>query len=272
MSQLAQLLELIHDAHTHLSTLYAEYRDWTRPRPTRELVVKRSELGSQRARWRGVGPFPPTIVSTRRVWLHQPNSIRVEIHLGNKLTWLGVLNSTQWWDWDPREGARTMKAPVEAPGSWTIPPLLTPPLLDPVRLLVPFRFGFAGYASHTGRKAVCARAWPRKPAPTSPRLAHEFQFDAEHGTMLHHSRFEDGHLVAVNEALEVRYDAHIDPERFVFAAPDGKAAHPVGPQREMSAAPSGPEDLEPDLDRDSARAAASAVSTPLGMSRAASRQ
>src|SRR5690242_1686860 len=123
MSELGALLELIHDAHSSVVTFEAEYRDWSRPRPSLELHVLRSELGETHTHWHGAGPFPKPIASSRRIWLMAPN-LRVEIVNGRQLVRLGVMKGERWWRWDRDWGTESgeLMRGESAPG--TPPPPL----------------------------------------------------------------------------------------------------------------------------------------------------
>ncbi|MDQ2759020.1 MAG: hypothetical protein M3Y17_00915 [Actinomycetota bacterium] len=229
MSALAELLELLHDAHGRLSSFEAEYRDWSQPRPSRELVVDRSEIanGRFRGRWRGAGPWPTEIVATRRFWLQRPDRLRVEELRNHRLVRLGIRDDAQWWRWDQVEGASSGKASMTGADAGTLPPLLSPPLLDPVRLVAGLRFEPAGVGERTGRKVLRARARRRGQPSSCDRVSLELEFDAEHGTVLRRAGFEDGQCVQLTEALAVRYGPEIDPERFAFLSPDGKPAREI---------------------------------------------
>jgi hypothetical protein len=228
MSQLGGLLELIHDAHSRLSAFEAEYRDWFRPRPTLELRVERSELGEAHPRWRGAGPFPKAITNTRRVWLTAPDRLRVEITRDNRLVKLGVLDGERWWRWDLDDGSISGGALPDQNAWAPPPPLLTPPLIQPVRLLAVLRLEqVVRPGVLAGRRTVVAQAAPR-PLPTAPRaLRYEIEFDAEHGTILRRTTLEEGQVVRVTEAKEVAYDRPVEPGRFVFKSPDGQPVRQV---------------------------------------------
>lgn len=220
MSELGDLLELLHEAHFRESTLRAEYREWLRPRPN--LVLGRSEFEDQRLQWRGVGPFPRATVGIRRIWLKRPASLRVEMHADNKLIRFGVLNRRQWWRWDVNEGAVTSEAPNETNGRWWIPPLLSPPLLEPVQLLMTLRLQPTGRGVRAGRDVVCAGAIPRTAEASGRTRVYELEFDAEYGTMLRRSVFDDGLLVATTAAVDVEFDGNLSRGLFEFTAPDGE--------------------------------------------------
>jgi hypothetical protein len=241
MSELGALLELIHDAHSRLTTFEAEYRDWNRPRPSLELRVERSELGDARPRWRGAGPFPAPVAHTRRIWLNASGALRVEVASGHELRKLGVLGVDRWWLWDRDSGAVSDALMLDRPAGGTpAPALLTPPLLSPASLLAALRFDVVGPAVRAGREVIRARAVPRRPQAAARALLYELDFDAEHGTVLHRVALERGHVVSLTEADAVAYKGPIEQGRFVFTSPDGQ------PVREVQSEPLLPGDA---LDR-----------------------
>lgn len=238
MSELGALLEVIHDAHNRLSTLVAEYQDWVRPQATLEMTVDRVGLEGAHLQWRGGGPFPRAAVSTRRIWSKRPNCLRVEVRRNNTLTLLAVLKEGQWWRWGQNEGAVTAEARSDGRAELALPPLLTPALLEPARLLATFSLKPAGYGWRAGRDVVCADALARDSSSPGVAQKYELEFDIEHGTMLRWAALEEGTLVRVTEAISIAYHVRIAPERFEFVAPDGSPVRPFrsGPMASKLAA------------------------------------
>jgi hypothetical protein len=224
MTALGELLELLHNAHEHLSTLRAEYQDWTRPRPS--LEVGRDPLAPDELRlsWRGAGPFTTSVVSTRRIWVQRQDALRVEMLRGPALQKLGVRHPERWWRWDAVRGVEMSEAPVDG-RAWAIPALLSPLVLHPVELVAAMRFNPTGRRVHAGREVVCADATPRATRPVSATRSYELEFDAEHGTILRYAAFENDQTSAITDAVSVDYGSPIEPEKFVFAPPCGESAH-----------------------------------------------
>jgi hypothetical protein len=223
VSELGGLLELLDAAHARIATLQAEYRAWTRPRGSLELQVERSDEGDTHLAWRDGGPFPQTLVVTRRIWLRRPDALRVEVVRDGQVARVGVRHRTQWWRWDETRGADTSAAPTDVQRGWNIPPMLAPPVLEPIRLLATLRLSPAGTGRRVGRNVECATARPRQLPPRGGGARYELEFDADHGTLLRSVTLDDGYLVSAIEATAVAYDVPVDPERFVFVAPDGSA-------------------------------------------------
>lgn len=228
MSDLGDLLELIHGAHSRLVTLEAEYRDWMRPRPSLDLAVERSELGEPQIRWQGGGPFPRTAAAARRIWLRAPDRVRVEVMNGRQLVRIGVRDGSGWLRWDRVDGVESGSLSDVLDGrAGMAPPLLFPPLLEPAQLLAPLLFEPVGKTTRAGREVLAARARARYPSLTAERLSYEFEFDAGHGTVLRRATLERGEPVSVTEAVIVRYNNSIEPKRFELVPPVGLSPRPV---------------------------------------------
>lgn len=230
MSELGALLELIHDAHSQLTTFEAEYRDWIRPRPSLELYVERTQLGEPRAHWRGAGPFPQAVATTRRIWLTAPDCVRVEVVHRDELVRLSVVTGERWWDWNCDQGAIYGEPSADRRAGGTFPPPhLIPPLVNPAAVLATLRLQPVGTAVRIGREVVTALAALRRPSHTARPVRYELEFDAQHGTILRRAALDGDELVCVTEAMAIQYDRPIDRRRFVFASPDGQPARLVRP-------------------------------------------
>ena len=219
MSSLGQLLELLHDAHDGLSAFEVEYRDWGRPAPNNKLTVSYAETGAPRVRWQGAGPLPRDAVSTRRIWMRPPDQIRVEISVGDELRRFAIRNGRQWWRWDSEQGVTSGAAPPNPRSSARMPSLLSAPMIDVRQLITTVRFEPAGGGERAGRAVVQARGLPRAQPPGRGALSYEFEFDAEHGSLLRRAEFEDEECVWERRAVVVLYDAQIRGECFVFEEP-----------------------------------------------------
>jgi len=225
MSELGELLELIHNAHARVSTFEAEYRDWINPRPSLELSLERSELGEAEIQWHGAGPFPKPHVATRRIWLRAPRCVRIEIEDDEQLVRLGVRDGSRWLRWDRVDGVTVGDIPGLSDGGRAgAPPLLAPPLIQPAQLLAALWFEPRGKDARAGRQILAARARPRHPLSSADGLGYDFEFDAEHGTILHRTTLDGGVPIRATEVLHVRYGHSIDPARFELVAPDGPAS------------------------------------------------
>jgi hypothetical protein len=224
MSDLANLLEVLHGAHDQLTSLEIEYRDWSRARPTYALNAGRSHDGTVQLDWQGPGPEPKEITFERTYWLEFPARLRVEVRRDHKLVRLGVRDGAAWWRWNRAEGASTGEIALDPQGVVRVPPLLSPPLLNPVSLLPVFRFESCCVTDRAGRKILRVRARPREQPPSGASFSYEFDFDAEHGTVLRSSVLDHVGCVQTSDAVLVCYDVPIDSGRFAFDEPDGNPA------------------------------------------------
>lgn len=225
MGDVAQLLELLYGAHERVSSLQVELSDWSHPAPSYQLVVDGDGRAGGRARWRAPGPWPKESVSSRRIWFVAPDRLRVEVERNHVLVGLGVRDGSAWWRWDEAVGG-IVGDTADEKTPW-LPPLLDPPLLNPVRLISALRLQPAGSGIRAGREVLLVCAKPREQRLGGGALSYELEFDAEHGTVLRRATSKAGRCIAVTEALQVRYGGDIAGERFVFTAPDGQPAQRV---------------------------------------------
>jgi hypothetical protein len=114
--------------------------------------------------------------------------------------------------------------------------MLDPPVFSPIRLVSSLRLAASGSGSRAGRTVVLAHGHPRRPPNSATEFSHEFEFDAEHGTILRHAAFADGHCVSLIEAVAVEYGGGVDSARFAFDAPLRSPAEgdETGTMRELS--------------------------------------
>jgi hypothetical protein len=129
-----------------------------------------------------------------------------------------VRNCDSWWRWDEVRGTDSGSIKIHEE-SLTLPRLLSPVLLQPVKLLALLSFEPGGGGTRLGRDTILARARPREETQTGPTVQFDFEFDAQYGTMLRQARHENGCCVQVTEALAASFNAAIDPSLFEFAAP-----------------------------------------------------
>lgn len=223
MGELGDLLELLHGAHDRVSTFEVEYRDWARQRPSLELALVDPAGGRPTLGWRGGGPWATNTVRTRRIWLARPDRLRVEILEGEALIGLGVRAGPLWWLWDETRGTTSGSLAGDENASPTLPPMLTAPLSAVHRLPATLRLKSAGMGERAGRHVFRAQGWPRRPPAARGDVHYEFEFDAEHGSLLRRAEFDGGERVWEREAQQVVYDCEIDPNCFVFVLPEDRS-------------------------------------------------
>lgn len=233
-SRLYRLLEILHDALDGVTSLEAEYRDWSRPTRTLSLLIEAGakEQGTEqpRVRWQGAGPFPRPVETRRRIWLVKPDRLRVEVAENGHVARLAVRDGARWWRWDQGAGADSGDVSPRD-GGQVLPRLLDPPLLTPVRLLGGVRLDHLGTGHRAGRAVLTARGRPRRPSSAGPQLQYELEFDAEHGTMLRLAAYDNRRCVQITEAIGVRYGQELNPVLFTWPPPD-IARDPAAPSGE----------------------------------------
>lgn len=221
MGSLGALLELLYRAHEYASSVQAEFRDWDQFHESSTVVVEANKNDTPTLRWRGAGPQLATTECTRHIWFASPDRLRVEVRRRDRsLVRLGVRNGSRWWRWDRQAGGAsgTMTG-----GGGPLPPLLSPLVLRPARLIPTLELDVTGDGVCAGREVVVVHARPSESPAEPHELSFRLQFDAEHGTLLRREILEDGRCLQLTEALRVSYDVEMDPERFVFAPRDQTA-------------------------------------------------
>jgi hypothetical protein len=118
-------------------------------------------------------------------------------------------------------GVRT--GTISEPDGVLPPRLLDPLLLSPARLIASLWLEPAGLDTRAGRGVVLASARPRVQRP-GRSLSYTFEFDSEHGTTLRRAAFDGGHCYQITEAMALRYNAPINPDKFTFAVPQSASS------------------------------------------------
>ena len=220
MSELGDVLCLIHDAHERASAVHLRISDWSQPSVRPEILVDQNRGLPGGLRWGGAGPWPEPTTSSRQMWAAAPDRLRVEITRGDAIVRLGVRDGAQWWRWDEILGVSSGVA--ESGGRArqpTLPALLDPLLLHPARLIATLRLQPVGTTSRAGRAAILVRGVPRESAAGRSQLAYELELDAEHGTVLRRAAFDSGRRFQDSRVVHVVYDSDIDAAKFAFIAP-----------------------------------------------------
>ena len=103
MTELGDLLVLLHGARGRISTLRATVRSWRDVRGF-QAVLERADFTSYAPL--GEEPEPEHVESVTRLWLAPPDCVREERE-GDDGGWLGVRRGELWWHYNPLSGART---------------------------------------------------------------------------------------------------------------------------------------------------------------------
>jgi outer membrane lipoprotein-sorting protein len=230
MSDVADVLVLLHGARGRVSTVRATVRMWR--------DVRRHGEALQRAGWVGYAPLdapePEAFEEIVRVWFAPPGRVREE-HEGRHGAWVGVCRGGQWWRYDEVNGAMSNEGTPPDSRSGIGDELEW--LLDPAPAMGMLEFDTIVRARRAGRPVLRVRAVPRTPAAGNDgplmRLgaigADELllEVDAERGALLRiESRFER-EPIALSEVVEIAYDEAFADDTFVFTPPPGEAVRSV---------------------------------------------
>lgn len=245
VSELGDLLELLHGAQVPFTTIRATFRTWT---DTERAAAASSAMAEGRGRAAMVmsqgGPreCPRETVEVVRIW-RAPGRARVERdHAG----YFGVRVGEQWWAWSENSGAVSNEHDSSV-GSGVGEELQA--LLDPTLLLGALRFTVSGRGELAGRRTIRVQAVPRRPMGPNARAfpanfalhtlgsgaeRYLLQLDAERGTVLGVEAVRDGHAFRRTEAVGLAFDEHLEDELFVFRPPPGES---VRSPRELHSRP-----------------------------------
>jgi hypothetical protein len=229
VSELAELLELLHGADAPFETLYGRFRTWHHHERAqaafRAYHENRGGTSVGVATARTVGPVEEESERTVSIWRQQPDRARMERSDG-----YGVRVGKHWWMWQEGLGALSNvddssagSAVGEEFGS----------LLRPGHLLGALRFEPIGPGERAGRDVIVADAWLRTPLRSGPDgfALHELglgadryrlEVDAERGLVLASQAFTDDVPFTEVSALELTLDEPLDPALFEFLPPEGE--------------------------------------------------
>jgi hypothetical protein len=104
MTDLGDLLVLMHGARDRVSTVRAVVRTWQHVRVSREAMARRADRGAVMAYVPADEPERESVESLVRVWLAPPDGAREERE-GPHGEWFGVRRGRLWWRYDPHNGA-----------------------------------------------------------------------------------------------------------------------------------------------------------------------
>jgi outer membrane lipoprotein-sorting protein len=245
MSELGDLLELLHGASQRWQTIRLVVRRWGDSDVSGAAIRRAAE--QQRARGtasivsaRGTRGDDPTWESTTRAWLDRPNDrARTETD-GPHGPRLAVQVGDRWWSYTPGTGSISNESEPETRGGATVE---VEWLVDPSPLVAAFDFTPTGSIERAGRLALAAVAVPR---PLDPRFGVGAPFvgagadevllavDRERGVVLQSEARLEGRPFARSEVLDVAFDVPFADDVFRFASPDGS---PIRSPRQTFARP-----------------------------------
>jgi len=231
VSELGDLLELLHGADEPFESVTVTWRMWRHHERAHRAFVAHAERQGGRTGTLyayGSGEAPEESTETIRMW-REGCRVREEHGDGR----FAVAVGSTWWMWDERSGALSNEDEPEV-GSGVGQQLAV--LLSPARLLGAIRLRVTGHGEVVGRPTIEAEAILRPELRNVPSgfemhdlgLGAErfvFQVDRERGVLLASTAMLGSEPFIVIEALGIAFDQPIDPERFVFVPPAGETVH-----------------------------------------------
>jgi outer membrane lipoprotein-sorting protein len=241
MSDLGDLLELMHEADGSFTTFRGEFLVTEHSTVAMRAMAAAMERTTRRSRTRGKrsGSFHGSFfignsdeidadtepaTSRLRIWIDDSGRLREEQGEGED-TGLVIKDGTRWWSYDTMRGAQTNDGDDEASsvvsGSYEH-------LTNPTALLERLRFRPLGRGERAGRPVVRASAVARAQVVSRPGFGggadrFEVEVDERYGVILSFRAWFDGDAMLLVEAETVVFDEPLDPATFVFASPDGTA-------------------------------------------------
>ena len=237
VSELGDLLVLLHGARSRISTVRATVRTWRDDERVREAIERCEQRGT-------VVTYAPAgedadrepVQGIIRVWLAPPDRAREEREGGDG-EGFGVRRGELWWHYAPQSGATTNEAAPEV-GSGVARELWW--LLDPAPVIGLLDFEVLASGSRAGRDVVRVRAVPRAVVDGDDwplmRLgvmgADELlvDVDAERGALLRIEGRLEGQPLTVAEVTEIAFDETFGDDVFQFTPPPGEPVRSIADQ------------------------------------------
>lgn len=222
MSELGDLLELLHGAGDSWRTARVTVRQWHHVARGRKAFER--DARARRAKeyaWISE-PAPETHERLVRVWIEKPDRAREESEDA-----VSVRDGDTWWTYHPGFGAHTNDGD---PGHVASVGDVALPLLEPGRLLGSLSFEPAG-------EVVRARARPGEHLFALHGIGHgadeyELVVDPKRGILRRVTAVVDGEPFHVLELVEAAFDEELPPATFTFVAPEGVKVRRAGTDHE----------------------------------------
>jgi hypothetical protein len=237
VSDLGELLVLLHGAGRRTSTVRATVRTWRDPRRLREAFERAAAEGGA-VLYGGDGDEDDegeSAESVIRVWLAPPDRAREE-RAGADGEGYGVRRGPLRWHYDPGSGATSNEKQPEV-GSGIGEELWW--LLDPAPVMGLLDFDAIVPGRQAGRATLRVRAVPRARAEDDWPLARLgavgadellLDVDAERGALLRIEARFDGRPYSISEVAEVVFDETFQDDLFVFTPPPGEEVRSIADQ------------------------------------------
>ncbi len=237
MSELGDLLELIHGAGERWQTARLTLREWQHPgrigEAIEQLEREQSAAGARQITfYGGTGePEPEEIEQIVRVWVDGDRA-REEREGPDAFPTLGIRDGSRWWLYSKESGASTNEGDPDTQ-SGVGEEALT--LLVPGHLLGTLRLEHLGEVVVAGRPALLARGTARTRDRSEAffhRLGfgadgYELAFDRERGVLLRTTGMFEGRPLTSTEVIEIAFDEAFPPETFRFELPEGESFQPL---------------------------------------------
>ncbi len=248
MSEVAELLELLHGAGDRWHTVRLVMRRWGHRGRAGDAMRRYADRRAARGRSSGTAfgiwggeEGPPTWEMVTRAWVDRPGDRKRVETSGPHDDRLTVTTGALWWSYSPQSGALSNELSPEVHGGnggdfeWMLEPSSLLPALD-------FALTGSGTTELAGRLALTAVATPRPEDPRRGFATHIIHgadevflaVDAERGVVLRSESRIGGEPFTLFEMDEVTFDEELPDERFRFVSPDGS---PVRSPRSMFSRP-----------------------------------
>ena len=230
MSELGDLLELMHGAVARVGTVHARLAERRRPELL-ERAFRRFAEQVEMARGGGylhlpLGGVAPGAHADEHAWRlelwAEPGRFRQE-RTGADDEHVLVVDGERWWEWSPAFGLRSHEdeSGVHHQGGLQ--------LLGPAEFLAGYELEGEGEAAVAGRAArrvrVRRRSVERTPFGLEPGVEEaELLLDAECGLVLRRADLVDSEEAFVREVESIAFDQPLAPETFTFELPAGASA------------------------------------------------
>jgi hypothetical protein len=246
VSDLADLLELMHTSARRWQTIRASGWEWRHPVRTRlasERLIPRDRSRAVTLVGRSEGqPEPEEVRDEWRLWLAQPDKVRTEFIVEDETVTAVIVGDT-WWSWSPSRGVTTNQGDPHhshgrGPGVG---------LIDPASILPAVDLALAGRATLIGRPVLEVLATPT-PLDENDEEASDWAhaafdlgagadeyalvLDAERGILLRSEARIGGQPFRVIEMETVAFDEELGED--VFAPPSDRDIEPAWIPRMVS--------------------------------------
>ncbi len=239
MSDLGDVLELLHGARSRYRSVRLTLREWSHYERSRQAFERRHEREEARGKRSirlsvssgGSRPRPETCEELTRLWIESDRARREIVRNGEET--VVVRDGATWWMRSPHAGMTTNGGdPHHHAGTGEG----AEPLLDPSSFVGQVDLEVGGRCEVAGREGIAARAVVKQNNPltfAAWRMMNadelELVVDAERGILLRLASLIDGEPFHVTEVEEVAFDEVFSAETFrielrpgeSFAPPEG---------------------------------------------------